>query len=42
VVNLDHIKTAPRARIGPIITRLTAARLDEVRAALLFALGFER
>jgi mRNA interferase MazF len=39
-VNLDHVQTVPRARIGGLITTLPANRMADVRAALLFALGF--
>jgi mRNA interferase MazF len=39
-VNLDHVQTVPRARVGTLITTLTAHRMAEVGAALGFALGF--
>lgn len=39
-VNLDHVQTVPRARVGSLITTLTADRMAEVGAALGFALGF--
>jgi len=39
-VNLDHLQTVARARVGPLITTLPLSRMEEVRAALLFALGF--
>jgi mRNA interferase MazF len=38
--NLDHLQTVSKARIGALIARLPANRWPEVRAALLFALGF--
>ncbi len=38
--NLDHVQTVAKSKIGPIITTLSSARLLEIRAALLFALGF--
>lgn len=41
-VNLDHVQTVSRDRLGPAITVLTAARVRRIRAALLFALGFDR
>lgn len=41
-VNLDHVQTVSRARIGRLITMLPAPRMRETRAALLFALGFDR
>ena len=39
-VNLDHLQTVARGRIGALITALSAQRMTEIRAALLFALGF--
>jgi mRNA interferase MazF len=39
-INLDHLQTVPKARIGAAIGTLGASRMGEVRAALLFALGF--
>lgn len=39
-VNLDHLQTVARSRLGGVIARLPAARMEEVRAAVLFALGF--
>lgn len=39
-VNLDHVQTVARARLGALITTLPLQRMAEVREALLFALGF--
>jgi mRNA interferase MazF len=39
-INLDHVQTVAKARIGPLIATLTAERMREVRSALAFALGF--
>jgi mRNA interferase MazF len=39
-VNLDHVQTVARGRIGALITTLSAHRMTEIRAALLFALGY--
>jgi mRNA interferase MazF len=39
-VNLDHVQTISKSRLGALVTTLSAARMREVRAALLFALGF--
>jgi len=39
-VNLDHIQTVSKARIGSLITVLSSKRMTELRSALLFALGF--
>lgn len=39
-VNLDHIQTVSKGRIGSLITALSPRKLLELRSALLFALGF--
>jgi mRNA interferase MazF len=39
-VNLDHLQTVPQERMGGLIATLPAERMEEVRSALLFALGF--
>ncbi len=39
-VNLDHLQTVAKERVGALLTTLSAARMREVRTALLFALGF--
>ena len=38
-VNLDHVQTVSKTKLGALITTLSAERLREIRAALLFALG---
>jgi len=38
-VNLDHVQTVSRGKIGSLIAVLSKEKMDEVRAALLFALG---
>jgi mRNA interferase MazF len=38
-VNLDHIQTVSRGKIGPLITTLSPVKMSELRSALLFALG---
>lgn len=40
-VNLDHVQTVSRGKLGARLTTLSASRMEELRAALLFALGFE-
>lgn len=40
LINLDHIQTVTRVKLGPVVTTLGARRMSEVRSALLFALGF--
>jgi mRNA interferase MazF len=39
-VNLDHIQTVSKARLGALIATLPDDRWPEVRAAALFGLGF--
>lgn len=39
-INLDHVQTVSASKIGALITTLGAERMREIRAALLFALGF--
>ena len=39
-VNLDHIQTVSKAKIGALITTLSSAKMSELRSALLFALSF--
>lgn len=40
VVNCDRLDTVPKQRLGSLIATLGPGRLDQVRAAVLFALGF--
>jgi mRNA interferase MazF len=39
-VNLDHIQTVAKARVGSLITTIGPRKMAELRSALLFALGF--
>jgi mRNA interferase MazF len=39
-VNLDHILTVSKTKIGAVITTLNSHKMAEMRAACLFALGF--
>ena len=39
-VNLDHIQTVSKARIGSLVTTISPGKMSELRSALLFALGF--
>ena len=41
-VNLDHIQTVSKDRIGSLITNLSSKKMSELRSALLFALGFSK
>jgi len=38
-VNVDHIQTVAKARIGPLITTLSPAKMVNVGHAIRFALG---
>ena len=38
-INLDHLQTVSKDRLGGLVATLPAARMVEVRDALLFALG---
>ena len=38
-LNFDHVASAQRDRVGPLICTLPTQRWPEVRAALLFACG---
>lgn len=40
-VNVDHLQTVSRGRLGSLVTTLSEARLLEIRRALLFSLGFD-
>ena len=39
-INLDHVQTVSKAKIGSFITTLSDSQMDQVKKALLFALGF--
>lgn len=39
-VNLDHIQTVSKGKIGSLITMLSPKKILELRSGLLFALGF--
>jgi mRNA interferase MazF len=39
-VNLDHIQTVSKGKIGPLIATLSSIKMPELRSAMLFALGF--
>ena len=40
-INLDHVQTVARGRLGPVIGHLRTNYWPRVRAALDFALGFD-
>jgi len=39
-VNLDHVQTVARGRLGALVTTLSTQRMAEIREAVLFALDF--
>lgn len=39
-VNLDHVQTISKAKIGSLIATLRADRMEQIGRALAFALGF--
>lgn len=39
-VNLDHVQTIAKAKVRPFIATLDDRRMEQVKAALLFALSF--
>ena len=39
-VNLDHLQTVSKGKIGALITTLSASKMQQMRPSLLFALGF--
>jgi mRNA interferase MazF len=39
-INCDHLQTVSKHQLGSVIACLRRDRLEEVRAAVLFALGF--
>jgi mRNA interferase MazF len=40
-INLDHIQTVSKGRVGALITTLSSEKMTHLRQALLFALGFD-
>ena len=40
-VNLDHVQTIPRGKIGSLVATLSEHKMRQIRPALLFALGFD-
>lgn len=39
-INLDHIQTVSKGKVGGLITKLSLSKLDELHKALNFALEF--
>lgn len=40
-INLDHVQTVSKGRLGALITTLRDEKMRALREGLLFALGFE-
>lgn len=40
-VNLHHLQTVQRSNVGKLITTLNAEKMQQVKNALVFALGFD-
>lgn len=38
-VNCDHMQTVAKAKIGSLLTSLSAARMREIRTAIVFAIA---
>lgn len=41
-INLDHVQTVSTKRIGALFATLAPDKMRQIRAGLLFALGFRR
>ncbi len=39
-INLDHVQTVSKSKLGAVITTVDQETMNSVRRALLFALGF--
>jgi mRNA interferase MazF len=39
-VNLDHLQTVSKGKLGSLIATLSAGQMQQVRSSLVFALGF--
>ncbi len=40
-INLDHVQTIPKQRLGALITRLPSRTMSSIASALAFALGLD-
>ncbi len=41
-INLDHIQTVSKNKLGAYITRLSPEKMRQVKHAIMFALGFDQ
>lgn len=40
-INLDHMQTVPKQKLGKLITSLPPLKMERVKVAVQFALGFD-
>lgn len=40
-INLDHVQTVSKSKVGAYVAKLSESKLEEIKSALLFALGFD-
>lgn len=40
-INLDHVQTVAKSKLGKLITTLSTERMEQARKAMSFALGFD-
>jgi mRNA interferase MazF len=40
-INLDHVQTVARGKVGALIVKLSDEKMEQIRLALLFAFGFD-
>ncbi len=41
VINLDHVQTVSKSKLGALITKLSEAKMSALKPSLLFAFGFD-
>jgi mRNA interferase MazF len=41
VINFDHLQTVSKDKLGKLITSLPSTKMDNIKRAILFALGFD-
>ncbi|MBD3288226.1 type II toxin-antitoxin system PemK/MazF family toxin [candidate division KSB1 bacterium] len=40
-VNLDHVQTVSKNKVGELILKLSESKIEQIKSALLFASGFD-
>jgi hypothetical protein len=38
---LNHVQTVAKSKSGPLIAKLSEQKMDTIKSALLFALGYD-